>query len=165
MFFSFGRIMENSTQSKAAVQCFQKALSTVQRDFNWQEIAWRLGMVFKREGNWNEAVKVWKSILERIPDKIEIYEELAKYYEHQIKQFDKAIDVVKQALERMEVVQELRGDLPTFFWKERFAYRLERLEKKRKIAFKQNLKSEALNSKQIVNSNFQKSKQNVRDAS
>jgi len=128
--FSLGRAMENSTKGMAAIQCFQKALSTVQRDDNWQEIAWHLGRVYKREENWNEAIKIWKSILERSPDKIETYEEMAKYYEHQIKQFDKAIAIVTRALERIQIVQELRGDFSHIFWKEKLEYRLKRLEHK-----------------------------------
>lgn len=130
-FFSLGRSMENSGQNTFSIQCYRKALETVQQEKNWLEIAMHLGLTLKREKAWTEAVAVWQAILERRPDKIEVYEELAKYYEHRTRAYEKAIEFVIRAIERIQVVQELRDDLSMIFWKDRLAYRLNRLEMKK----------------------------------
>jgi len=129
-FFSLGRAMDRLGKNKIAIQCYREALEAVQLENNWLEIARHLGFILKREKRWDEAVDIWQSILERHPGQIEVYEELAKYYEHHVNVYDKAIEMVTRALDRIQIVRELQDAYSASFWEKSLIYRMKRLERK-----------------------------------
>jgi tetratricopeptide (TPR) repeat protein len=56
----------------------------------------------KREGRWRDAVDIWAERVKLLSDpamRAEPCVELAKYYEHQVKDFGKALEWVRVALE------------------------------------------------------------------
>ena len=78
---------------------------------------------YKRQGKWEEAEEIWKEIIERSREYIYYpYEELAKYYEHYLKDYQKAKIVVEKALNIEENI----------FLREKLQYRLDRIERKEK---------------------------------
>ncbi len=91
-----------------------------------------LALAYKRNGDWDRAVEVWMQTVESYdagiaaneerPD-LFAFEELAKYYEHQAKDYFRAIEMVGRALEQLRAVvwPELEEDLQ---------HRLLRLQKK-----------------------------------
>ncbi len=91
-----------------------------------------LALAYKRNGDWDRAVEVWMQTVESYdagiaaneerPD-LFAFEELAKYYEHQAKDYFRAIEMVGRALEQLRAVvwPELEEELQ---------HRLLRLQKK-----------------------------------
>jgi uncharacterized protein YprB with RNaseH-like and TPR domain len=91
-----------------------------------------LALAYKRNGDWDRAVEVWMQTVESYdagiaaneerPD-LFAFEELAKYYEHQAKDYFRAIEMVGRALEQLRAVvwPELEEDLQ---------HRLLRMQKK-----------------------------------
>ena len=58
----------------------------------------RLASSYRRSGERGEAVRIWQEMIRRREGGIAPYVELAKHYEHAEKDFDAALDVVRQAL-------------------------------------------------------------------
>ncbi|GAI19797.1 unnamed protein product, partial [marine sediment metagenome] len=78
---------------------------------------------YKRQGKWGKAEEIWKEIIERSPEFIYYpYEELAKYYEHYLKDYQKAETVVEEAL-------NIEGNI---FLRGKLQYRLDRIKRKEK---------------------------------
>ena len=65
-----------------------------------QEAKKMLSLVHKRDNNWDEAVKLWESILADAPDDYFAIEELAKWLEHRKHDYRKAADLVSRLLEK-----------------------------------------------------------------
>ncbi len=63
-----------------------------------QEAALKLSLHFKRQGRWEEALKIWEETIEKNPCNIPVLIELAKYYEHRAGQFQTALDLTEKAL-------------------------------------------------------------------
>ena len=83
------------------------------------EILRLASFAYKRQGKWKEAEKIWKEIIERTRKFVYYpYEELAKYYEHHLKDYQKAEMVVKEALNIEENI----------FLREKLQYRLNRIK-------------------------------------
>ena len=81
----------------------------------------------KRQGKWEEAEKIWKEIIERSREYIYYpYEELAKYYEHYLKDYQKAETVIEEALKIEKNI----------FLREKLQYRLDRIKRKGKQKMK-----------------------------
>lgn len=57
-----------------------------------------LSLIYKRHGRWNDAIKIWETILLNDPDNFFAVDELAKYLEHRQRNFRKAIEIINQAL-------------------------------------------------------------------
>lgn len=93
----------------------------------------RLALLAKRQGNWSEAERVWRGLLEaEWPVAITALEELAKMCEHRTKDLAGAERWCRCALERLERAGRLRGRDPEVQqWEQRFAYRLRRVAARR----------------------------------
>ncbi len=88
------------------------------------EILRLASFAFKRQGEWEEAEKIWKEIIKRNREFIYYpYEELAKYYEHHLKDYQKAETIVEEALNIEENV----------FLREKLQYRLKRIKRETKV--------------------------------
>jgi uncharacterized protein YprB with RNaseH-like and TPR domain len=55
-----------------------------------------LSLMHKRAGCWEEAVKIWEEMVFADPDEVFAAEELAKYLEHRIHDFARAIEIVER---------------------------------------------------------------------
>jgi uncharacterized protein YprB with RNaseH-like and TPR domain len=89
-------------------------------------------LLLKRMGAWQKAVNLWEDLLQSGEKIIFACEELAKYYEHQKKEYLRAKTYTLRALEYLEVLEELdRNDhIPEI--RESFQYRLKRIIHKQK---------------------------------
>lgn len=129
-YFALGALFQRLGRPKEALQAMQLAaensLEVAELDFVNRE--WSL--LLKRLGQWEEAAAIWKTQLNG--NAIYPYTELAKYYEHQLRDIDLAIQIVQQALEYLQ-----KPDLPLSRLERQQAYqefnhRLERLVRKRR---------------------------------
>ncbi len=89
----------------------------------------RLSILQKKRGDLNEAIRLWQAAAER--GHLYAFIELAKYYEHKLRDIKNALQWTRSAL---ICVQEL--EMPTYMrkhWLDEIARRLERLERKDSI--------------------------------
>ncbi len=63
-----------------------------------EEAALKLALYFKRQGKWTEAVKIWEEVAETNFINPTVLVELAKYYEHQRREYRTALQLTEQAL-------------------------------------------------------------------
>ena len=124
---SLGKAFERLFQLDEAAQCFREALNYQMEPGDREETLTRLGYSLKRLGRWELAVKVWKYMIESTPHLLTPYEELAKYYEHRVRDFEQAVTIVNRALDRIRIFEELYPG-SSFYDKKSFKYRLDRLK-------------------------------------
>jgi len=96
--FALGRLFWEHGQREKAIPCFEIALKRCNDDLSWDVMKW-LSMAFKKTGQGEKARSLWEEMLSW-PYKKEIfpYMELAKYHEHRLKDWDRAMAYVDQAL-------------------------------------------------------------------
>ncbi len=126
---SLGKAFEKLFQLDEAARCFREALNYHMEPRDREEALIRLGYSLKRLGRWELAVKVWKYMIDSTPHLLTPYEELAKYYEHRVREFEQAVAVVNRALDRIKIFEELYPG-SSFYYKNSFKYRLDRLKQK-----------------------------------
>ena len=100
--YSLGRIHQNLGNYRACAKCFKQALSEKLLP-QWQlEIYISLAFVYKRTGYMEEAARIWQKLTEGdFPFSLFVHEELAKYYEHQRKDYLKALSFVEGAISQL----------------------------------------------------------------
>lgn len=123
---ALGRLHEEMGRLDSARQLYTHCLGRPIESEAWLEAARRLSFLFKREGNWTAAVKLWKAAAGR--GKIYAYEELAKFYEHQAGDVQSAREWTEAALAQLE--QPGFPLMQRFQWKPAFDRRQARLERK-----------------------------------
>lgn len=95
-FYCLGRVFEDMGEVNDSIKCYGKALEIV----GLREKAYvRLSLLYKRLGKWDEAEKLWIAMVEKNINSLFALIELAKYYEHKLKDFCKAKAVTQRALE------------------------------------------------------------------
>jgi hypothetical protein len=109
-------------------RCYEEALNCDLTDEESLEVLRLCSYAYKRRGSWQQAETAWRDIISLSSDFILYpYEELAKYYEHQLKDYPKAIKVVKEALTRLKQENHNPEDKS---WIQELNHRLERIERK-----------------------------------
>jgi uncharacterized protein YprB with RNaseH-like and TPR domain len=96
--FALGRLFWEHGQREKAIPCFEIALKRCDDDLSWEVMKW-LSMAFKKTGQGEKARSLWEEML-GWPHKKEVfpYIELAKYHEHRLKDWNKAMAYVDEAL-------------------------------------------------------------------
>lgn len=96
--FSLGRLFWDHGDREKAIPCLEVALKRCEDDLAWEVMKW-LSMAFKKTGNHEKALSLWEEMMSwPYQQDGHPYIELAKYYEHRLKEFEKAIAYVDQAL-------------------------------------------------------------------
>ena len=137
--FSLARKFEINNLPHKAIECYKAVITSSKDELLELDSILRLAFIYKRNLNWDEAVNLWHGCLEyNIRHAASAYEELAKYYEHRERNYDKALELVEQALSRLE--KEVSTDerivaapWKTLDWhemKSAFEYRVARLRSK-----------------------------------
>jgi uncharacterized protein YprB with RNaseH-like and TPR domain len=121
--FALGRLFWEHGQREKAIPCFEIALKRCEDDLSWEVMKW-LSMAFKKTGQGEKARSLWEEMLSW-PDKKEIFPfvELAKYHEHRLKDWDRAMAYVDGALDLISSHQH--GEI------ELLRHRRRRLEQKK----------------------------------
>jgi uncharacterized protein YprB with RNaseH-like and TPR domain len=93
-----GRIFEANGEFNMVIDCFESCMKSEDRTVKGIA-AKRLSDIYKRSGNYGKAVEHWNSILAD-PGTLNIYPmiELAKYYEHKLKDIGKALEIAEKAM-------------------------------------------------------------------
>jgi uncharacterized protein len=128
--FSMGRIYEKKKERCQAVEHYEAAMTRCKDEGEKREIAKSLTKIFKKNKEFEKAVPLWEEMAANSRIDISAHLELSKYYEHHVKDYEKALKYVEDA---MEMVYRKRaiGAL-TSFYKEQEAVirRIERIKKK-----------------------------------
>ncbi len=121
--FSIGKMFDEEKRYEQSTHYYTEALKHNLAEEEVLEILRLSSFAYKRQGKWEEAEEIWKEIIERSREYIYYpYEELAKYYEHYLKDYQKAETVVEEALNIEENI----------FQREKLQYRLNRIKGKQK---------------------------------
>ena len=121
--FSIGKMFDEEKKYGQSIHYYTEALKHNLAEEEVLEILRLASFAYKRQGKWEEAEKIWKEIIEKSREFIYYpYEELAKYYEHHLKDHQKAEAVVKEALNIEKNI----------FLREKLQYRLNRIKCKEK---------------------------------
>jgi uncharacterized protein len=122
---SIGQLYENEGQPDEALAAYRQGLQSG-RGATREECGQRIAMMLKRMGRWQEAADLWREALEGT--RLHPYVELAKYLEHQKRDYQEARCVVLRALTSVRQGR-LRGPSPSTALGE-LEYRLARLERR-----------------------------------
>jgi len=117
--FSIGKMFDEEREYEQSTHYYTEALKHNLAEEEVLKILRLASFAYKRQGKWKEAEEMWKEIIKRSREFIYYpYEELAKYYEHHLKDYQKAETVVKEALNIEENI----------FLREKLQYRLNRIK-------------------------------------
>ncbi|MGI5859635.1 MAG: ribonuclease H-like domain-containing protein [Tepidanaerobacteraceae bacterium] len=95
-YYCLGRIFEDMGMIERSIECYEKALNVLGvREKSYKQ----LSLLYKRLDRWQEAEKLWIDMAKSNINTVFALVELAKYYEHKIKDYDKAAQVTQKALE------------------------------------------------------------------
>jgi len=87
-------------------------------------------LLLKRNRHWETAVQIWTRLVQSRDHVLFAHQELAKYYEHQSRDFSKAANHTERALQFIQTIRQLR-DEPVFSIDEQdLQNRLERIRRK-----------------------------------
>ncbi|MCB2156297.1 ribonuclease H-like domain-containing protein [bacterium] len=138
-FCGMSRWYEQQGDRQTAARLLERGLEVMREAAEEDAALAKLALLHRREKAWDRAVEIWENMLQRpLSVSHAAYVELAKYYEHQTKDFGRAAELVQQCLRQMELEEELsrltgRGMGPAVppGTVEALAHRLERLERRR----------------------------------
>lgn len=95
-----------------------------------EEAALRLSFYFKRQGRWDEAVKIWEETAARNPRNIAALVELAKYYEHRERRYRVALELTERALSLAVIKGSVQPGNYSEFSTRALRHRLNRLNRR-----------------------------------
>jgi len=91
-----------------AVECFWRALKSTQSEELEFHIRGKLSMLYKKMQDYESAVNIWFDLIDRFEiDDVFHFEELAKYFEHKQRDYDRAISIVQKAIQKIEILCEV----------------------------------------------------------
>ncbi|MBN1357086.1 ribonuclease H-like domain-containing protein [bacterium] len=108
--FGLARLLESSGDIGNALTAYRKALTKGLPAALYGNALTRLSLLHKFSNDYDEAVKLWQIFIQTGGGRTVFpYEELAKYYEHQVKDFRQALHVVHRAFDEL-VLNGWEGD-------------------------------------------------------
>lgn len=121
---------ENTKQWDRNISIYQSLLGKATNHEIRTELGLRLSYCYKRLGQWDSAIELWERLVSDGQFRHEPYEELAKYYEHHIRDLRKAEQIVQKALKNLEIMEQLRPSHIFSDYRRNFVHRLERIQRK-----------------------------------
>jgi uncharacterized protein YprB with RNaseH-like and TPR domain len=123
---AMARFFEAMSDIPQAESLYHQALATdLPDELHWDTLQ-RLSFLLKRNDDWSGAISLWEEAAGH--QELYAFVELAKYYEHRVKDLEKARTWTLQALDVTDKVH-----IPAYefhFWQQDLEHRLERLERR-----------------------------------
>jgi uncharacterized protein len=132
--FGVSRICEKRGEHTRARNLYEKSIASLLPTETDRAARRSLARLAKREGDFELACELWKEALGNSRHGYDAYEQLAIYYEHNVRNPDHARQIVQQALNELRRAIQV-GDIAPGPYREikaKFDYRMERLERKSK---------------------------------
>ncbi|MBC6939916.1 MAG: hypothetical protein DWB59_07815, partial [Anaerolineae bacterium] len=123
-----GKLYEDMRQWDLAARLFEQGLARGLGESDFGSAVERLSRLQKRRGDLDEAVRLWEQAAAQ--GHIYAHVELAKHYEHRVRDLDSALQWADSALALTQA-----SDLPAYakkHWKQELNHRRERLKEKRR---------------------------------
>lgn len=98
-YYSLGKLHAEAEQADRAIFCFGQTAECGDERLEQAAIL-QLASIHKKKGRWTDAAALWNELIRRRCFDLSPYVELAKYYEHQAKEFDAALIAADQAFAR-----------------------------------------------------------------
>lgn len=130
--FGVSRICEKRGERKRARKLYEKSISSILPTETDRAARRSLAKLAKREGDFDRACELWQDALCNSRHGYEAYEQLAVYYEHKARDPERALAVVRQAINELCKALQTGEIAPGAYreFKGRFDRRMERLERK-----------------------------------
>jgi tetratricopeptide (TPR) repeat protein len=130
--FGVSRICERRGEVKRARKLYEQSIVPVLPEETDRAARAALARLAKRDGDLARAHGLWESALGNSREGYEAYEQLAIYYEHEVRDPRRALTLAREALDQLRRAKEM-GSIAVAIYhktKERFENRLLRLERK-----------------------------------
>ncbi|MBD3287430.1 hypothetical protein GF337_01385 [candidate division KSB1 bacterium] len=127
---SLAQSLENMKEWQRSVDIYEYLLAGISEKRRTNYLVGRLGSCYKRLQQWEKAVLRWEEMITNGYADVEPYIELAKYYEHQQRDFVRAIEMVNRAIHALELAQELGRHPELEQYKDELLHRRARNERK-----------------------------------
>ena len=131
--YSLGRFHFMLGENEKSLSFFKLASKGKLDDELKLEMGRCYSLAHKRLGDWDNASKIWYNLIQNHPENLFSYQELAKFHEHKTKDYSKALNIVNQAIQQIDVSSFLHNDSYDKEIKDSFYYRKRRIEKKLKV--------------------------------
>ncbi len=93
--------MEHGLVEKATA-CLEQALKHCEGPLQWEAMKF-LSLAYKRRGQWKRSAVLWEDMISWDGRRSSFpYVELAKYYEHRVRDYSKALEMVRMAFEMFD---------------------------------------------------------------
>jgi uncharacterized protein YprB with RNaseH-like and TPR domain len=120
---ALARLFEELEHYEDAVALYERGLGLdIPEEHFWKTVM-RYALLYKRRGEWEQAVALWEKAAEH--GDVMACIELAKYYEHRVGDYEKALSVTTVALERIEIMEGATYQTKVFI--EETQHRIKRL--------------------------------------
>jgi uncharacterized protein YprB with RNaseH-like and TPR domain len=94
-----GKLFMEQGMVERATGCLEEALKLCDEPFQWEAMR-LLSLTYKRRGNWERSAVLWEDMISWDGRRSSFpHVELAKHYEHRIKDYSKALEMVRRAFE------------------------------------------------------------------
>ncbi len=109
--FALGRLFWDHGSIEKSIPCFESALHRCDDDLAWEVMKW-LSRAFRKTGQGEKARSLWEEMVtwSRKRD-VFPYVELAKYHEHRLRDFEKALAYVDMALQQTAIDREKETEI------------------------------------------------------
>jgi len=125
-FVALGKLFEDLGHWEESARLFERGLEFGLDESDFGVAVKRLSILQKRRGDLDEAVRLWEESAKR--GHLYAFIELAKHYEHKMRDAKSAMKWTKSALKLVE-----KTEMPAYMrkhWKEDLEHRMERLKRK-----------------------------------
>ena len=125
-FIALGKLFEDLGHWEEAARLFEHGLEFDLTESDFEVAVKRLSTLQKRRGDFEQAIRLWEKAAAE--GHIYAHIEMAKYYEHKLRDIKSAIQWTRSALDHLQ-----QADLPIYVrkhWQVEITHRLTRLERK-----------------------------------
>ncbi len=126
--YNYGKLLQKRKDITGSIDILEKARRKTNSPLLKRKIDIKLSWQYKRAEKWRKAAIIWNDMLSRNSGGLFPYRELAKYFEHREKNYEKATNYTRQGLiylkEHRPLFTDYKGE------KKKLTYRLRRLQRK-----------------------------------
>jgi tetratricopeptide (TPR) repeat protein len=123
---AIARLCEDLGRTAQAIALYQNGIEQELPRDQYQNAVKRLSMVWKRGGNFREATALWEKAAEN--EEVYAFVELAKFYEHRVKDLEEAAGWTQSALELVSGAEF--PVIERYQWQGALEHRMQRLNRR-----------------------------------
>jgi tetratricopeptide (TPR) repeat protein len=130
--YGLSRMCERRGETNRARKLYEQTLGSELPKEEDRAARASLARIAKRDGDWERARELWQSVLGNSREGYEAYEQLAIYFEHQLRQQHRALAMTNEALSQLRCANQTRmiGSAAYHCTKDKFEHRRDRLQRK-----------------------------------